>query len=359
MYLVIFGLSPTAALPALFVVVVGSALVLAHLTGNHRIVIYVQLFCIVYITAGIQWSIGDVFNSGFVMTWAFLGPLIALMFLSIARALFWLGLFIVNVLITVVFNEFFAAHGHTVSESERLVFFAMNFGIGSLVVFSFAAFFVRNALSQKRMADDLLRNILPSKIARTLKTTNGVIAEEFDNVSVLFADIVDYTFYSASRTPAEVVAKLNEIFQRFDELADRHGLEKIKTIGDAYMVVGGLPEPRVGHERAVAEFALDMIQTVREVEKGNGDTFTVRVGIHCGPVVAGVIGRRKFAYDIWGDTVNVASRLESQGVPGEAQVSGDFEQRVRRWFRFESRGNIELKGKGEVEAFFLVGTRKK
>lgn len=361
MYVVMFGPSLTAALPFLFVVIVGIALVVAHRTRDHRIAVYAQIFCIVYVTAGIQWSIGGVFDSGFVLAWAFLGPLIALMFLSTWQAVFWLGLFVVNVLATAVFNDFFDAHGRVVSESQRVFFFALNFTIASLVVFLFAAYFVRNALSEKRKADELLRNILPEQIARTLKTTRGVIAEEFDNVSVLFADIVDYTAYSSTKTPSEVVDKLNEIFERFDALASKHGLEKIKTIGDAYMVVGGLPEPHEGHERAIADFALDMMKAAREVEKGDGNAFAVRIGIHCGPVVAGVIGSRKFAYDLWGDTVNVASRLESHGVPGRAQVSGDFAARIRGWFRLEARGEVNLKGKGAVETFFLLGptpTRK-
>jgi adenylate cyclase len=154
-----------------------------------------------------------------------------------------------------------------------------------------------------------------------------------------------------------VVAKLNELFHRFDELADRHGLEKIKTIGDAYMVVGGLPSPQEGHERAMAQFALDMMKATGEVEKEEGDSFSVRIGIHCGPVVAGVIGSRKFAYDLWGDTVNVASRLESHGVPGMAQVSSEYARCIRRWFELEGPVLVALKGKGEVETFFLVGPR--
>ena len=355
MYVVVFGAGLTAFLPLTFVALVGSALAISHITGNHRITIYAQIVGIIYVTTFIQWSIGDVFDSGFVMAWAFMGPLIALMFLPLRRAAVWQALFLINVLVTVSFNDTFAASGETVADGERLFFFAMNLGIASVVVFTFAAHFVRNALSEKHKADSLLRNILPDKIARTLKSRDGVIAEEFENASVLFADIVDYSSYSGTKKPNDVVSKLNEIFHRFDELADRHGLEKIKTIGDAYMVAGGLPEPQDGHELAVAAMALEMLEAAESVEASEGEHFSVRVGIHCGPVVAGVIGRRKFAYDLWGDTVNVASRLESNGVPGRAQVSEDFFVRAKTHFLFEKRGSVKLKGRGDMDAYFLLG----
>ena len=355
MYLVVFGIGLTAALPLAFAVIVGSAFIASHITRDHRIAVYVQIVCIIYIPTFIQWSTGGAFDAGFVMAWAFLGPLIALMFFSVPRAAIWQGLFLVNVVITVAFNDTFASNAQAVSDGERLFFLAMNLGMASVVVFVFAAYFVRNALNEKKKADNLLRNILPDKIARTLKSRDGVIAEEFGNASVLFADIVDYTNYSSNKPPAIVVSKLDDIFHRFDELADKHGLEKIKTIGDAYLVVGGLPEPHPNHERAMAEMAIDMIEAVSFVEADAGRPFTVRIGIHCGPVVAGVIGRRKFAYDLWGDTVNVASRLESNGVPGRIQVSESFANYVGAHFRFESRGRITMKGKGELSVFFLLG----
>jgi class 3 adenylate cyclase len=354
-YYPIFGAGLTTALPLIFVLIVGPALVVSHFTRNHHIAIYAQIVCIIYVTTFIQWSIGDVSDSGFVMAWAFMGPLIALMFFTIRQAIVWQALFLLNIIIGVSFNDFFAAHGQTVTQGERLIFFAMNLGIASIVVFAFAAYFVRNALNEKQKADRLLLNILPEETARTLKTRDGVIAEDFESVSVLFADIVDYTEYSSNKRPAEVVSKLNEIFHRFDELADRHKLEKIKTIGDAYMVVGGLPKPHDQHDRAIAEMALDMMDAIKTVETGEGENFSLRIGIHTGPVVAGVIGMRKFAYDLWGDTVNVASRLESNGVPGRIQVSDDLYQRLKGAFVFEKRGAIMLKGKGALEAHFLIG----
>ncbi len=355
MYWAAFGFGTTAVLPLVFVLVVGAALVVAHRGGNHRIAVHAQIVCIVYVTTAIQWSIGDVVDSGFVMAWAFMGPLIALMFFSVRHALAWQGLFVINIVLTVAFDDVFSRYGEGVDETWRNFFFAMNLGVASSVVFAFAAYFVRAALGEKEKADRLLRNILPEKVARTLKDRDGVIAEEFGSVSVLFADIVDYTAYANRKSAAEVVSKLDGIFDRFDRLADRHGLEKIKTIGDAYMVVGGLPVPRSDHCRASAAMALDMLEAIATVERDDGVPFALRIGLHAGPVVAGVIGRRKFAYDLWGDTVNVASRLEATGKPGEIRVSDAVHRLLEGEFTFEPLGRVAMKGVGDVEVWNLTG----
>ncbi|MHA1554961.1 MAG: adenylate/guanylate cyclase domain-containing protein [Alphaproteobacteria bacterium] len=354
-YLVIFGAGLTAALPLFFSLIVGSSLVVAHLTRNHIIAIYSQITCILYVTTFIQWSIGSVFDSGFVMVWAFLAPLIALMYLSLAQSVAWLALYLVNIVLSVVFSDFFVAHGQQVSEQMQATFYVMNLSIAAIVVFGFASYFVRSAMNEKAKADRLLLNILPAKTARALKAGEGAIAEEYPDVSVLFADIVNYTEYSSDREPSDLVAKLDEIFLCFDEAATRHGLEKIKTIGDAYMVVGGLPEPMEHHDRAVAAMALDMMTAISTIRKTDGTHFALRIGIHAGPVVAGVIGKSKFAYDLWGDTVNVASRLESHGAAGRIQVSSGLHGRLKDAFAFERRGVITIKGKGDLEAFYLIG----
>lgn len=203
-----------------------------------------------------------------------------------------------------------------------------------------------------RENERLLLNVLPASIAEQLKRQTGIIAEGFDDVSVLFADIVGFTQISAHLSPRTLIEMLNGLFSTFDELADRHGLEKIKTIGDAYMVAGGLPQRRPDHLQAMGTFALDMRNTLQESADAP-DGLTLRIGIHVGSVVAGVIGSRKFSYDIWGDTVNTASRLESHGVPGKIQVSEDAYLRLQDAFAFEPRGTVELKGKGLVNAYFL------
>jgi class 3 adenylate cyclase len=217
----------------------------------------------------------------------------------------------------------------------------------------------RRALDLERQKSErLLLNVLPASIATRLKETEGVIADAFPEVTVLFADIVDFTRRSQRIGPQQVVQALNELFSIFDRLAQQQGLEKIKTIGDAYMVAGGLPNPRPDHAQAVAEMALAVRDEVASRVDPSGQPLAVRIGMDTGPVVAGVIGTSKFSYDLWGDTVNMASRMESHGVPGHIQVTARTYQRLRDSCRFERRGPISVKGKGEIVTYFLVGRNK-
>jgi len=209
---------------------------------------------------------------------------------------------------------------------------------------------------EQEKSERLLLNILPKPIADRLKQGQSVIADSFTEVTVLFADIVDFTRLSAQMSPTELVVLLNEIFSTFDRLAEQHGLEKIKTIGDAYMVVGGLPTPRPDHAEAIAEMALDMQRAIQfKVE--NGEPLRIRIGIHTGPVVAGVIGTRKFSYDLWGDTVNTASRMESHGLSGGIQVTATTHERLRDKYLFKKRGMIQVKSKGEMMTYLLLSRK--
>lgn len=205
---------------------------------------------------------------------------------------------------------------------------------------------------EKDRSDALLLNMLPRAIVTRLRDNPGTIAERFEDGTVLFADIVGFTKLSAKTSPAEVVGLLNDIFTAFDRLTLKFGLEKIKTIGDAYMVVGGVPTPRADHADAVADMALAMLEAVREVSLTRGP-YQVRIGLNSGPMVAGVLGLSKFVYDLWGDTVNVAARMESHGEPGGIQVTEDTHARLEDRFTFEERGTIEVKGKGPMKTFLL------
>jgi guanylate cyclase len=213
--------------------------------------------------------------------------------------------------------------------------------------------------TERERSERLLLNVLPAKIAERLKGADGRIAERFDDVTVLFADLVGFTSFAEGMDPDELVALLDEIFSAFDDLADGAGLEKIKTIGDAYMVAGGLPERRPDHPAAVARMALGMRDELSAIEarRGMRDAFSLRIGIDTGPVVAGVIGRRKFIYDLWGDTVNTASRMESHGVAGEIQVTSRTRDRLVDAFELHPRGTVDVKGKGPMETHFLVGPK--
>ena len=208
-------------------------------------------------------------------------------------------------------------------------------------------------VKEHERSERLLLNILPPIISKRLKSGQELIADGFDDASVLFADLVGFTELSGRLKAEELATMLNKIFSRFDDLAERFGLEKIKTIGDAYMVASGLPEPRPDHAAALVDMALGMRIALDEVAKEIGHPLELRIGIHSGPVVAGVIGKRKFIYDLWGDTVNTASRMESHGVPGGIQVSEAVRARLGGAFELTSRGVIRVKGKGDMETYLV------
>lgn len=213
----------------------------------------------------------------------------------------------------------------------------------------------RNLTIEQEKAEKLLLNILPPSIAERLKQAHTTIADDFTEVTVLFADIVGFTEMSTRMSASELVELLNRIFCVFDDLVEKHGLEKIKTIGDAYMAVAGLPEAYADHTARIADLALDMQRAIKDFNHQHQEELNIRVGMHTGPVVAGVIGMKKFAYDLWGDTVNIASRMESQGIAGDIQVSDAVYAILQVAYKFQERGSIEIKGKGKMETYLLKG----
>ncbi|UNU27633.1 adenylate/guanylate cyclase domain-containing protein [Microcoleus vaginatus] len=210
---------------------------------------------------------------------------------------------------------------------------------------------------EKEKSEQLLLNILPAEIADRLMRTNESPAEHFEEATILFADIVGFTTISARIEPMQLVAGLNQIFSAFDQLTEKYGLEKIKTIGDAYMVVGGLPASRPDHCEAIANMALDMRAYMEDVENIFGESLQIRIGINTGPVIAGVIGIKKFIYDLWGDAVNIASRMESHGKPGYIQVTNATYLKLQNKYLLEPRGTIDVKGRGEMMTYWLLGRR--
>ena len=211
--------------------------------------------------------------------------------------------------------------------------------------------------AEKLTSERLLLNVLPGPIADRLKTGESLIVDRFESVSVLFADIVGFTDLSSRTSPEDLVRLLNELFSTFDRLAEKHGLEKIKTIGDAYMVVAGIPQPIADHAIALAHMALDMNEAIAAYAKKAGSSLSIRIGIHSGSVVAGVIGEKKFIYDLWGDTVNTASRMESTGVPGRIHLSEATYTLIKGEFDAEQRAPIEVKGKGLMTTYLLSGIK--
>ncbi len=259
-----------------------------------------------------------------------------------------------------VFSDKFPGMGHADTSLVYQQRLAINLGLG-ILVFAFSYYIyttfhtAEKFLKQEQeKSERLLLNILPSSIIKKLRESPDTIADRFENCTVLFSDIVGFTEMSKKMPAVAVVSLLNDIFSSFDDLAEKHGLEKIKTIGDAYMVVGGLPEPDPMHAESVARFALEMLDVIRDYRNKSELPLELRIGINTGDAVAGVIGKKKFIYDLWGDSVNTASRMESHGLPGQIQVTESTYNLLKGKFKLEERGSIEIKGMGLVKSFMLL-----
>lgn len=295
--------------------------------------------------------LGGLYDSGMQVLWSMLSPLVILVALGVRAALVWFGLFI-GAVIFVAGSSSWADARYEIADPELDGAFVI-IGVTVFVVLTLS-YFVRQRDRLQNQSDDLLHNILPDEVATRLKESDAMIADHFDDASVLFLDVVGFTPMSASMTPAELVGLLNEIFTDFDAFVADEGLEKIKTVGDEYMVAAGVPTPRPDHAHAIADLAL-RIQDHLASREFAGHRITARIGINSGPVVAGIIGRSKFSYDLWGEAVNTASRMESHGEPGAIQLSASTYQRVRDQFECERRGTIKVKGIGDLETWFLRG----
>src|SRR5215204_6388032 len=308
--------------------------------------------------------LGGFLNSGGVGLWGIVAPLGALVFGEVGSAARWYVAYLVVFLGSGIVGEVIGPVWPLPPGWFTSTMLALNIAVGGTIVFTLLAVFARErrdalaALRQEQAkAENLLLNILPRSIADKLKAQTQPIADHFQSASILFADVADFTPWSERLPPAEVVGYLDHLFSHFDELAERYGLEKIKTIGDCYMVAAGVPTPRPDHARALALMALDMLEAMRADDEVGHFGLELRVGINSGPVVAGVIGRKRFLYDLWGDAVNTASRMESHGTPGRIQITRATYELLADEFECEPRGTIAVKGKGEVEAWYLIGLR--
>jgi guanylate cyclase len=323
-----------------------------------------QLLMMLMLPCLLQVTLGGFVPSSGVVLWAAFAPIGALMLLGVRESLPWFATYGVLLVVLGLVDQQIPAGEPPIPVSVVVTFFVMNLAGVSLTIYAIVSYFVRERdemhaaleLEQER-SERLLLNVLPRAIAERLKDAPDTIAEHHDEVTVLFADLVGFTAHTERTDPHRLVAFLDELFTTFDQLADEQGLEKIKTIGDAYMVAGGLPEPRPDHAVAVAEMALAMREHLSGVPApwGGSESLALRIGIDSGPVVAGVIGRRKFIYDLWGDTVNTASRMESHGVPDAIQVTSRTQALLLDRYAFRPRGRIDIKGKGEMEAYLLLG----
>ena len=357
LYLAILGPTSTVLITYGFTVVVGVALAAYFASKRFGLLLYPFFLMIMWNPIAMQWSLGGFAASGGLLTWSVLAPICALMFQTRRQALWWFAAFLALIAISLYFDDQVANWAKPSGHGISMLFFGMNLIGPSVAIFLSMLYFVQAFRREHARSEGLLLNILPGPIAERLKQGEEVIADRFSEVTILFADIIDFTALSARITPEELVTMLNAVFSAFDRLSDRHGLEKIKTIGDAYMVVGGLPEPRPDHAEAVAEMALDMRSEIGRLGAELGRPIALRIGIDTGPVVAGVIGTRKFAYDLWGDAVNTASRMESQGVANGIQLTEGAYRRLKDSYICETRGVIDVKGKGELLTYLLKGKR--
>ena len=301
--------------------------------------------------------LGGLDESSSVILWSLFAPLGAVAFDRPGRAWPWFAAFVATIVVSLALSEVVRPDGADLPDAFVRTFDVLNIVVVSFVALLLLVTFARGRETAQARVEALLLNVLPADIAQRLQSDRGSIADHFDEASILFADVVDFTPLSSRLDPREVVGMLDRLFTSFDELVDRYDVEKIKTIGDCYMVAAGVPRPRPDHAHALAALALELRECARTCLDGDHQNLRLRIGISSGPVVAGVIGRRRFLYDLWGDTVNMASRMESHGTPDEIQITRSTWQLVRDDYVTEPIGLVDVKGKGDVETWRLVGAR--
>jgi adenylate cyclase len=315
-----------------------------------------QLLLILVAPAAGTVMLGGLRESSSVILWSLFAPLGALVFDRPGRAWAWFAAFVATILLALVLSEVVRPNGADLPEGFVRTFDVLNIVVVSFVAMLLLVTFRRGRDAAQARVEALLVNVLPADIAQRLQSDPNSIADHFDEASILFADVVDFTPLSSLLDAREVVGLLDRLFTSFDELVDRHGVEKIKTIGDCYMVAAGVPRQRPDHAHALARLAIEMRECAKRCLPDSHD-LRLRIGISSGPVVAGVIGRRRFLYDLWGDTVNMASRMESHGTPDEIQITRSTWELLDDAFVTEPIGLVDVKGKGEIETWRLVGSR--
>ena len=349
----LLGLPVSAAIPFAYQVASIASLIAFARTKDYRLFRVSQLALIILLPFLLQWNLGGYVASSAVSLWALTGVFGALFFYDTRKAVPAFVAFVALTVVSGLAEPMLSTNAAAIPTGLRIAFFVLNILGVAVTAYLLLQYSLRSRDAALAQSDGLLLNVLPRAIALRLKREPGVIAERFDDVTVLFADIADFTPFSERTTPERVVGVLDHVFSAFDRLTQEHGLEKIKTIGDAYMAAAGLPEPRPDHAVAAAELAVDMQSSLAASCVELGVDLRMRIGLATGPVVAGVIGRHRFIYDLWGDTVNTASRMESTGIPGRIQMTDATYQRLRDRYPFEDRGEIEVKGKGRVHAYLI------
>jgi guanylate cyclase len=355
-----FGEYIAGSIPMGYAIFSALSVLIFHWTRRYRFFLFTQLLLIIILPFLLMIALGGFVKSSAVILWSLLSPLGAMLFGDPRQGLRWLAAYLSLAIISGYF-EFHPLVSSSLSPTTVTVFFILNIGTVSALAIFLLAYFVgeKNRLftllrGEQAKSENLLLNILPREIAAILKNERRTIADHYTEASILFADMVGFTPLSAKLAPVEMVELLNEAFSFFNSLLDRYNVEKIRTIGDSYMVASGVPRRRKDHAQALVCMALDMRDFVNTHTFHNGERVSFRIGINSGPVIGGVIGKRKFVYDVWGDAVNVASRMESHGMGGTIQITRATYELIRDDFVCEPRGLVDIKGKGQMEVWLVL-----
>jgi guanylate cyclase len=332
-----------------------SALNLFVLARTRRFSRYVMILIVIVLLfpAFIEVSLGGLAGASANMVFAFLGPVFALLALGPRRATGWFVAFLVVLVGVILIDPLVSSRIPTQSYPQRLVFYFANLAVPLGITFAMLRYTDLRRRTAEARSEELLTNAIPVSIATRLKRGEDRIAESYPDTTVLFADLAGFTPWARETDPAVVVGFLDDLFTRFDELAAHRGVEKVKTIGDAYMAVGGAPEPDPAHASSAIELARGMLVALAEVRERIGVPLELRIGLASGPVVGGVIGQRRLLFDLWGDTVNTASRMQSSGIPGRIQVAPSTRELLRDSFVFEAREPVDVKGLGPMTTYLL------
>ncbi|RLJ63753.1 adenylate/guanylate cyclase domain-containing protein [Sulfurisoma sediminicola] len=370
----VLGPQLSSTLPFVFQLLLVANMLLYIGTRNFNFFRITQTALFLFMPFVVQWTIGNFITASGISLWGLLAPVGAVLFFGVGESVAWFFAWCFMIALSGMFDFLLAdAASATLAVPVRtsVVFFALNFIAVSTIVYSLLHYSIQEKQKiqakfddahrlleiEQQRAERLLLNILPEPVATRLKNSDQTIADGYADVSVMFADIVNFTQVAANMAPNQVFAMLNRIFSAFDDLAGQHGLEKIKTIGDAYMVAGGLNDDAADYTAAIGDMAISMRELLHRDFMVNQAHLEIRIGIGTGPVVAGVVGKKKFIYDLWGDTVNIASRITAEGVPGMIQCDTVTYHRLQHLFDFHEPQTIYLKGKGNMTVYRLIGRK--
>lgn len=356
------GYAVVAAVPYFYLVISYVSLFLFYRYKRFEYFTFTQLVMLLVMPFFMQWILGGFAASSGVAIWAILSPVGALMILGTRQSTPWFLLFLGLAFISWKLNHYFAGNAMPIPIGVKDAFFLMNITGTASILYGVLRYFqaqkervmISLELEQAR-SDKLLLNILPAAIAERLKANDMRIADHYESVTVMFADLVSFTQMSEKMPPLQLIDLLSQVFLRFDQLAEKYHVEKIKTIGDAYMVISGAPIVCADHAHRIAAMAIEMQSALNDVAIKTGVDLHMRIGINTGPVVAGVIGSSKFSYDLWGDTVNMASRMENTCMTDAIQVTQATQSLLQSDYAFSARVGVDVKGKGIVDTFILLG----